>query len=134
MLYGLFGGYGWEWVNLVFLVGGFYLIWKKIIIWYIFVGMFGGIFFFFGFFNMVVDVDNYGSILFYMFSGGIMLGVFFIVIDLVIVVISNKGKIIYGVLIGVFIYIICIWGGYLDVIVFSVVLLNLVVLFIDYYI
>ena len=132
-LHGLLGGYGWEWVNLAFLAGGLYLIWKKIITWHIPVGMLGGIFFLSGFFNTAVDADNYGSILFHMLSGGTMLGAFFIATDPVTAATSNKGKIIYGALIGVLTYIIRTWGGYPDAIAFSVVLLNLAAPLIDYY-
>ncbi len=132
-LHGMLGGYGWEWVNLAFLAGGLYLIWKKIITWHIPLGMLAGIFFLSGFFNTAVDADNYGGILFHLLSGGTMLGAFFIATDPVTAATSNKGKVIYGALIGVLTYIIRTWGGYPDAIAFSVVLMNLAAPLIDYY-
>lgn len=133
VLHGVLGGYGWEWVNIGFLLGGLYLIWRKIITWHIPVGMLAGIFFLSGFFNTAVDADNYGSILFHLLSGGTMLGAFFIATDPVTAATSNRGKVIYGVLIGVLTYVIRTWGGYPDAVAFSVVLLNLAAPTIDYY-
>ncbi|MFZ5602621.1 MAG: electron transport complex subunit RsxD [Pseudomonadota bacterium] len=133
ILNGAMAGYGWEWVNVAFLLGGIYLIWRKIITWHIPVGMLAGIFFLSGFFNTAVDADNYASILFHLFSGGTMLGAFFIATDPVTAATSNKGKIIYGVLIGVLVYVIRTWGGYPDAVAFSVLLMNLAAPTIDYY-
>lgn len=133
VLNGAFAGYGWEWVNVAFLLGGIYLIWRKIITWHIPVGMLAGIFFLSGFFNTAVDADNYASILFHLFSGGTMLGAFFIATDPVTAATSNKGKFIYGALIGVLVYVIRTWGGYPDAVAFSVLLMNLAAPTIDYY-
>ncbi|HVL01827.1 MAG TPA: RnfABCDGE type electron transport complex subunit D, partial [Dongiaceae bacterium] len=126
VLNGLMAGFGWEWINLAFLLGGIYLIWRGIITWHIPVGMLAGIFFLSGFFNTAVDADNYASILFHLFGGGTMLGAFFIATDPVTAATSNKGKFIYGVLTGVLVYIIRTWGGYPDAIAFGVLLMNMV--------
>jgi electron transport complex protein RnfD len=133
VLHGVFAGFGWEWVNIAFLLGGIYLIWKKIITWHIPVGMLAGLFFISGFFNTAVDADNYPSILHHLLSGGTMLGAFFIATDPVTAATSNKGKILYGLLIGVLTYVIRTWGGYPDAIAFSVLLMNLAAPTLDYY-
>lgn len=62
-----------------------------------------------------------------------MLGVFFILMDLVIVFMINCGCLIFGVLVGVLVWLICSFGGYLDGVVFVVLLVNIMVFLIDYY-
>ncbi|RLT89811.1 MULTISPECIES: electron transport complex subunit RsxD [unclassified Ketobacter] len=133
ILHGTFAGYGWEWVNIAFLLGGVYLIWKKIITWHIPVGMLLSIFLLSGFFNTAVDTDNYPSIMHHLLSGGTMLGAFFIATDPVTAATSNRGKIIYGFLIGLLTYVIRTWGGYPDAVAFSVLLMNLAAPTLDYY-
>ena len=49
-LWGDFGGRGWEWVANWFLVGGLYLLWKRIITWHIPVAFLGGLLLIAGFF------------------------------------------------------------------------------------
>jgi electron transport complex protein RnfD len=46
---------------------------------------------------------------------------------------SNKGRLIFGALLGSLIYIIRTWGGYPDAIAFAVLLANLAAPSIDYY-
>ncbi len=133
ILHGTFAAYGWEWVNIAFLLGGIYLIGRKIITWHIPVGMLAAIFFLSGFFNTAVDSDNYPSILFHLLSGGTMLGAFFIATDPVTAATSNKGKFIYGLGVGALTYVIRTWGGYPDAVAFSVLLMNLAAPTIDYY-
>jgi electron transport complex protein RnfD len=62
-----------------------------------------------------------------------MLGAFFIVTDPVTAATSNKGRIIFGAGVGIWIYIIRTWGGYPDAIAFSVLLMNMCVPLIDYF-
>ena len=62
-----------------------------------------------------------------------MLGAFFIVTDPVSSAVSSKGRLIYGALIGMLIYIIRAWGNYPDAVAFSVLLANFAAPFIDYY-
>lgn len=133
VLHGTFAAFGWEWVNVAFLLGGVYLIWRKIITWHIPVGMLAALFLLSGFFNTAVDADNYPSILFHLLSGGTMLGAFFIATDPVSAATSNKGKIIYGFGVGALTYVIRTWGGYPDAVAFSVLLMNLAAPTIDYY-
>lgn len=133
ILHGSFASFGWEWVNIGFLLGGLYLIWRKIITWHIPVGMMLGLFLLSGFFNTAVDADNYPSILHHLLSGGTMLGAFFIATDPVTAATSNRGKVIYGLLIGVLTYVIRTWGGYPDAVAFSVLLMNLAAPTLDYY-
>ena len=62
-----------------------------------------------------------------------MLGAFFIATDPVSASTTNRGRIIFGVGIGLWVYLIRNWGGYPDAIAFAVLLMNMVVPLIDYY-
>lgn len=134
-VFGSFAGFsigkGWFVINVAFLLGGLYLIYKKIITWHIPVGVLGALFLMSCIFWFVQD--SYGSPFFHLFSGGAMLGAFFIATDPVSAASSNKGRFIYGVGIGILIYVIRVFGGYPDAIAFSVLLLNLAAPTIDYY-
>ena len=131
-LFGHIAGYGWEWINLMFLIGGVVLISIKIISWHIPVAVLGALAFMAMIFNFS-DAGSYSSISFHLFGGAAMLGAFFIATDPVTAATSNKGRLIYGAGIGVLIYVIRTWGGYPDAIAFSVLLMNMAVPMIDYY-
>jgi len=131
-LFGNIAGYGWEWVNILFLLGGIVLIFIKVISWHIPVSMLGALAFMAMIFNFS-DAGTYSSISFHLFGGAAMLGAFFIATDPVTAAVSNRGRLIYGAGIGIFIYIIRTWGGYPDAIAFSVLLMNMAVPMIDYY-
>ena len=66
-----------------------------------------------------------------MFSGGAMLGAFFIVTDPVSGPMTNKGRLIFGAGIGALVYIIRTWGSYADGVAFAVLLMNMSVPLID---
>jgi electron transport complex protein RnfD len=74
-----------------------------------------------------------GSPLMHLFSGASMLGAFFIITDPVSSATSNRGRLIYGALIGLLIYIIRAWGSYPDAVAFAVLLGNFAAPFIDNY-
>jgi len=131
-LFGNIAGYGWEWVNVLFLLGGIVLIFIKVINWHIPVAMLGALAFMAMIFNFS-DAGTYSSISFHLFGGAAMLGAFFIATDPVTAAVSNRGRLIYGAGIGVLVYIIRTWGGYPDAIAFAVLLMNMAVPMIDYY-
>lgn len=131
-LFGKIAGYGWEWINILFLIGGLILISIKVIRWHIPVAMLGALAFMAMIFNFL-DAGSYAPVSFHLFGGAAMLGAFFIATDPVTAAASNKGRLIYGAGIGILIYIIRTWGGYPDAIAFSVLLMNMAVPMIDYY-
>lgn len=129
---GLLAGAGWDWVNIGFLLGGCFLLLRKVISWHIPLGFLAGLGLIAAVFHLV-HPEQYPSPLFHWFSGGCMLGAFFIATDPVTAATSNKGRFIYGFLIGLLIYIIRTFGGYPDAVAFSVLLLNLAAPTLDYY-
>ena len=64
-------------------------------------------------------------------SGATMLGAFFIATDPVTAATTPRGRLIYGALIGLLVFIIRSWGGYPDAVAFSVLLVNILVPLID---
>jgi len=125
-------GLGWEWVNLGFLVGGLYLLKTGIIRWQIPVAILGSLLFF-SLMGYLLDPDSHGTPAFHLFSGATMFGAFFIATDPVTAATSNKGRIIFGVIIGALLYVIRNYGGFPDAIAFAVLLANITVPVIDYY-
>lgn len=126
-------GIGWEWVNLAFLAGGLVLLKKKFFTWHAPVSMLLALTIMSALFYDGGSSTSGGSVLLHLFSGGTMLGAFFIITDPVSSATSNKGRMIYGAGIGVLIYIIRVWGNYPDAVAFAVLLMNFTAPFIDYY-
>lgn len=126
-------GAGWEWVNIGFLLGGLFLLYKKIFSWHAPIGMLAGLSIMAILFYDGGSSTSGGSLSFHLLSGATMLGAFFIVTDPVSSATSTKGRLIYGALIGMLIYIIRVWGNYPDAVAFAVLLMNFAAPFIDYY-
>jgi len=131
-LFGHFGSSNWEWINLMYLLGGLWLIYKRIISWHIPVGLFAGLFIM----SMIAnsyDQDAFVSPVFHLFSGATMLCAFFIATDPITAATTIKGRLYYATGIGILIFIIRTWGGYPDGVAFAVLLMNMAVPTIDYY-
>ncbi len=131
--FGRWGGTGWEWANLGFLVGGLFLLYRKIYTWHAPVSMLLALALMSAIFYDGGSSASIGSPLFGLLSGATMLGAWFIVTDPVSSAVSTKGRIIYGACIGVLIYLIRKWGNYPDAVAFAVLLMNFAAPLIDYY-
>ena len=131
-LWGDFGGLGWEWVGNWYLLGGLILLYKRIISWHIPVAMLGSVLFMAMLFHFL-DQESHPFGLFHIFSGGTLLGAFFIATDPVSAATTRKGQLIYGTCIGLITYVIRRWGGYPDAVAFAVLLMNMAAPTIDYY-
>jgi len=128
---GDFGGRGWEWIGNFFAIGGFWLLVKKIIRWQIPMGVFAGLLLPAGL-MFIVDQSTNASPGFYLFSGATILCAFFIATDPVSAATSPKGRFVYGVGIGLLIYLIRKWGSYADGVAFAVLIMNMATPAIDY--
>jgi len=131
-LFSYLGGTGWEWINIWFLAGGLWLVYRNVITWHIPVALFTAIYVIAGIFY-VIDADANPSPVFHIYSGATVLGAFFIATDPVTACTTSKGRLVYGAGIGVITYIIRTWGGYPDGIAFAVLLMNMAAPTIDYY-
>ncbi len=131
-LFGLLGGLGWEWVNAWFALGGLYLLYRRVIGWQVPVAMIGTILILSSV-TALFAPELTGSPWFHLFSGGTMIGAFFIATDPVSGSTTVKGRLVFGAGVGALTYIIRIWGGYPDGVAFAVLLMNMLVPLIDYY-
>jgi electron transport complex protein RnfD len=131
--FGQFAGIGWEWANMGFFLGGIYLLYRRVFTWHGPLSMLASLSLMAVFFYDGGSSASGGSPLFHLFSGATMLGAFFIVTDPVTSAVSNRGRIIYGALIGVLVYIIRGWGNYPDAVAFAVLLMNFAAPFIDHF-
>lgn len=122
---------GWEWVNLAYLAGGLFLLWKKFITWHIPAAMLLGLSLCSLLFGH--DEDLYTPLSIHLLSGATMLGAFFIATDPVSASTTPQGKLIYGAGIGILLYVIRTWGSYPDAVAFAVLLMNFAAPLIDAY-
>jgi len=131
-LFSIFESNGWGWINVAFIVGGSWLLFKKIIHWHIPAAVLLTLFIFAIVFHQT-DSDRYLPPMLHLFSGATMICAFFIATDPVTASTTFKGRLVYGIGIGALIYIIRTWGGYPDAVAFAVLLMNIAVPTIDYY-
>ena len=129
--FGYWASRGWEWCNLAFLLGGVWLLYRRVADWRITVSMLlsltlcaTGLYFF--------DPQSYASPTVHLFAGASILGAFFIATDPVSASTTPRGRLIYGAGIGVLIYVIRVFGGYPDGVAFAVLLMNCAAPAIDY--
>jgi electron transport complex protein RnfD len=130
---GIVAGIGWETVNLGFLIGGLFLLYRGIISWHAPVAMLATLFLLSAAFYDSGSSLSQGSPILHLFSGATMLGAFFIVTDPISGATSNKGRLIFGAGVGLLTFVIRAWGSYPDAVAFAVLLMNFAAPFIDNY-
>lgn len=131
-IFGDFGGRGWEWIANLYALGGLWLLWRRIISWHIPVAMIGVVIALSLPFALADPSVNPPPMQ-HVFSGGLILGAFFIATDPVTASTTPRGRLIYAAGIGVLTLAIRRWGGYPDGVAFAVLLMNMAVPFIDAY-
>tara|TARA_B110000495_G_C22960732_1_gene563154 strand:- start:235 stop:1299 length:1065 start_codon:yes stop_codon:yes gene_type:complete len=125
-------GLGWEWINAGFLLGGLFLLSKKAIHWTTPLSFLSSLFIC-SFIAFIISPDSSASTMFHWFTGATMLGAFFILTDPVSGATSVKGRLIFGALAGLLVYLIRKFGGYPDGVAFAVLLCNMAAPLIDQY-
>ena len=108
---------------LALLLGGCYMLWKKVITWHIPVSILGTVFVFAGIMYLV-DPAVYPSPEYHLLSGGLMLGAIFMATDYVTSPMSHRGQLLYGVCIGVITMIIRLFGSYPEGMSFAIFIMN----------
>lgn len=129
---GVIAGLGWQWVNIGYLIGGLFLLFTNSIRWHIPASMLLSLACF-STLGWLFSPESLVSPAVHLFSGATMLGAFFIATDPVTASTTNKGRLLYGVLIGLLVWLIRSFGGYPDGVAFAVLLANITVPLIDYY-
>lgn len=125
IFFGKIGGCIGETSVLLLMIGGLFLLFLKIVDYRIVVGYLGS------FALLAWLLPTKGSILFHLFSGGLILGAFFMATDWVTSPITKRGRWVFGIGCGVITIIIRIWGGYPEGVSYSILLMNVFTPFID---
>jgi electron transport complex protein RnfD len=105
------------------LLGGLYMLWRKIITWEIPVSMLLSVVIFSGIF-WLIDPTAYVNPLFHLLTGGMMLGAIYMATDMVSSPMTSKGQLVYGVGIGIITIIIRVWGAYPEGVSFAILIMN----------
>ena len=129
MLVGLTGGSMGEVSALLLLLGGMFLIFRKVITWYIpvsYIGTVAALTFLFPRGN-----DPVQWMLYNLLGGGLMLGAFFMATDYVTSPVSHKGQAIFGVGCGLITVFIRYFGSYSEGVCYAILVMNLTVWLID---
>jgi electron transport complex protein RnfD len=120
------------WVNIAYLLGGLVLLGFKVFTWHAPVAMLASLGFCAGLFHMG-EPDLYPSASQHLLTGATMLSAFFIVTDPVSGATSRKGKLVFGIGVGILVFIIRSYGSYPDAFAFAILLMNLSAPLIDTY-
>ena len=125
-LIGQMGGSLGEVSAIALILGGIYMLIRKIITWHIPVSMlltvvlFSGIFW--GF-----DPEHYADPVFHVLTGGMLLGAIFMATDMVTSPMTRGGQLVFGFGIGLLTILIRMWGAYPEGVSFAILLMNAVV-------
>lgn len=113
---------------LILLCGG-YLAYRRYLNWRIPVSIFAAVAVFASILHFI-DA-KYPTPGFMLFSGGLMLGAVFMATDMVTSPVTNSGKWVFGLGIGVLVVIIRVWGGLPEGVMYAILLMNALVPFIN---
>lgn len=132
LLLGITSGSVGEMSGLALLLGGIFLLARKVITWHIPItvlltmAIMTGIFWF-------VNPEQYANPLIHVLSGGAILGAFYMATDLVTSPMTKKGMIIFAIGIGVITVVIRLYGAYPEGISFAILIMNAFVPLINTY-
>ena len=127
---GYTGGCIGETSAIAILIGGAYLIYRRLIRWQVPFFFILTIAIVTGIMHMIYP-DMSVTPLFHILTGGIMLGAFFMATDMVTSPVSAKGAIIYAIGCGLITSVIRLWGSYPEGVSFSILFMNAFVPLID---
>ena len=119
------------------IVGGGYLLWRKVITWHIPVAVLGTMALF-AFVVAIFEGGNHALLYelpaFHLLAGGALLGDIFMATDNVSSPMTPKGMLIYGVGIGAITMFIRMWGAYPEGMSFAILIMNAVTPLINKYV
>ena len=118
--------------NVAFLLGGLYLLWRRVIRWHIPVAVLGSLVTLYALQALIADQPRPGMWL-TLLSGAVVLGAFFIATDPVSAATADRGRLVYGIGIGVLTFVIREFGGYPEGLAFAVLIMNTTVPALDHW-
>ena len=125
MFLGFIGGSMGEVSAIALLIGGLFLIWKKIISPIIPCCFIGTVFVFaLIYYAATGNGDALQMAVFHVLAGGVMLGALFMATDYVTSPLLPMGKVIFGIGCGLLTMIIRLWGQYPEGVSFSILIMN----------
>ena len=128
--YGYLSGAGYEWIALAFVLGGLWLWQQRIIPWQTPLACLAGLCLI-ALPLWLINPAQYANPLFHLLGGATMLGAWFIVTDPVTSPTTGRGQLIFGLLTGILLYLIRVFGGFPDAVAFAVLIMNIAVPLID---
>lgn len=124
--------FAWAVIALAYLLGGLYLIWRKVAAWQTPLAMLLGV----TLLSTALWLANDALYLppwEHLLLGSVMIGAFFIVTDPVSGCTTTRGRWVFGIGAGVLVVVIRSWSNYPEGVAFAVLLMNVAAPLIDYY-
>ena len=115
---------------LLALLGGGWLLYKRIISWHIPVTLLGTLAVLSGLFAYV-EPEGFAGARFHLLTGGALIGAFFYATDYVTSPTTGLGKVVFGVGCGLLLFSIRCWGSFPEAMAFSILFMNAVSPLID---
>jgi len=130
LIFGGTGGSLGETAAIVILLGGLYLTFRRYLNWRIPVSILLTVALLAAITHWL-DASRYPSPWFMLFSGGLMLGAWYMATDMVTSPVTNAGCWVFGLGIGALVVIIRLWGGLSEGVMYAILLMNALVPFIN---
>lgn len=115
------GGAIGETCALALIIGGVYLMIKRVITWHIPVAFVGTVFIF----SLLVEGGDVNAALSWILSGGLLIGAIFMATDYVTSPETPAGKLLFGLGAGIITCMIRFWGNYPEGVSFAILLMNI---------
>ena len=128
---GLTPGFSGQVSALLLLLGGAYLMWRRIINWRIPVSYLAGVFLFAGLFWLLGTQPYYADPLFHLLAGGTMISAFFLATDLPSSPTTPQGMVLFGLGAGILTVLIRTWGEWTFGAFYAVLIFNMFTPFLD---
>ncbi|HMB30586.1 MAG TPA: RnfABCDGE type electron transport complex subunit D [Desulfohalobiaceae bacterium] len=125
------GGYLGQTSVLMLLIGGLYLLARRVINWRIPVCYLLGVFIFSGLFWVFSTSGYYADPVFHIFAGGTFLAAFFLATDMPSSPVTPQGMILFGLCAGILTVIIRTWGAWTFGAYYAVFILSMATPFLD---
>ncbi|MBR9884157.1 MAG: RnfABCDGE type electron transport complex subunit D [Oceanospirillales bacterium] len=117
---------------LLILLGGLFLLYKRVISWHIPVSMLGTLAVLAFVFNLI-HPERFEPASFHLLSGAALLGAFFIATDMVTSPTTSSGQLVFGAGVACVTFIIRSWGSFPEAVGFAVLFMNALTPIIDRY-
>ncbi|OIP02023.1 MAG: Na+-transporting NADH:ubiquinone oxidoreductase subunit D [Bacteroidetes bacterium CG2_30_32_10] len=126
MLIGNMGGSLGEVSAIAIIIGGLFMLFRKIITWHIPFTFILTVFLFTGILYYA-DPTKYIDPVFHLLAGGLMLGAIFMATDMVTSPMSKSGMLVFGFGCGILTVLIRVWGAYPEGVSFAILIMNALV-------